>query len=85
MAVGVRQDFAKRANAVVIASDETAVVTRIAVRAPTMATDDDERRTTQDGRQSRSYMAARNMAPLRIAVRAPTISTDDDERRSGGS
>ena len=48
-------------------SDETAVVTRIAVRAPLTTDDDDERRTTQDGNQSRSYMAVRNMPSLRWA------------------
>ena len=52
-------------------SDETAVVTRIAVRAPLATDDDDERRTIQDGRQSRSYMGARNMPPLRWADTGP--------------
>ena len=38
--------------------DETAVVTRITVRAPLTTDDDDERRTIQDGCQSRSNMVA---------------------------
>ena len=52
-------------------SDETAVVTCIVVRAPLTTDDDDERRTIQDGRQSRSYMGARNMPSLRWADTGP--------------
>ena len=44
---------------------------RIAVRAPLTTDDDDERRTIQDGRQSRSYMGARNMPSLRWADTGP--------------
>ena len=52
--------------------DKTAVVTRITVaHAPLTTDDDDERRTKQDGRQSRSYMAARNIPPLRWADTGP--------------
>ena len=61
--------FRQRANVVLIVnSDETAVVTRIAVCAPLTTDDDDERRTIQDGRQSRSYMGARNIMP---SLRSP--------------
>ena len=44
-------------------SDKTAVVTRIAVRAPLTTDDDDERRTIQDGRQSRSYGRSEHAVP----------------------
>ena len=69
MALGVRQvrQTSKRS----FNSDETAVGTRIAVRAPLTTDDDDERRTIQDGRQSRTYMGARNMPPLRWADTGP--------------
>ena len=62
-------------------SDETAVVTRIAVRAPLTTDDDDERRTIQDGRQSRSYIAARNMPSLRWADTGPAIRSCDSVTR----
>ena len=41
------------------------------MRAPLTTDDDDERRTIQDGRQSRSYMGARNMPSLRWADTGP--------------
>ena len=56
--------FRQRANAVLIATRRRLSRGRIAVRAPLTTDDDDERRTIQDGRQSRSYMGARNMPPL---------------------
>ena len=64
--LAVRQDSVKRANAGLIATRR-----RLSRTCACTTDDDDERRTIQDGRQSRSYMAARSMPFLRWADTAP--------------
>ena len=66
MNLAVRQDFVKRANAVLIATRR-----RLSRTCACTTDDDDERRTIQDGCQSRSYMAARSMPSLRWADTGP--------------